>query len=86
MIETDSFLIYNLVAGDTGRNERLNPLVVDGKCILREEPNFKIKHVLREANRCADWMGNWVLEEPPDGVLPYLFHDSMGISIPRVML
>lgn len=88
-VEMDSLMIYNLVSG-VGNAPTNNPVVRECKRILQEEHDFKVHHVMREANKCADWMATWVLqgpigetilEEPPRGVIA--FH--LGTSTPRTV-
>lgn len=60
----------------------------------REESRFNIRHVLREGNKCADWLATWalggaigetILEEPPGALHPLLLHNKLGVSTPWVM-
>jgi hypothetical protein len=52
-----------------------------------------VRHIFREANRCADWLANYAyslplafyaLQHPPAGLSSIVLGDIIGISVPRL--
>ncbi|KAF7818597.1 Ribonuclease H [Senna tora] len=68
------------------------PLIADIRLMLAAHPNFKLSHVLREANQCADIMAkidshnetcHCIWEDPPREALLALLADSLAIAFVR---
>ena len=53
IIELDALSVVLLMENNTS-NLTLEPLLNDCRNLVREIPNMQIKHIFREANRCAD--------------------------------
>ena len=62
-------------------------IIADIRDWLKRDWNVKISHILREANACADFLANEgaigneklrVLQEPPQGLLPFMREDLRG--------
>lgn len=73
---------------------RYSPLVQECREIFAKEKRYQIQHMLREVNKCADWLANLALEsaigkanleEPPRELQLFLFHDRSGISVSHIV-
>ena len=58
----DALIVVNIINSQAFVNPLLNPLVFECRKILETIPNKLIKHVFREANRCANLLANMGLK------------------------
>ena len=91
VVEMDALTIVNFINFRAPVNPLFKPLVCECRKILEIIPNKVIKHVFREANRCADFLAKMGMQHqsslslfcsPPEGVVPLLYFDSsFAVSI-----
>ncbi|KAF7835723.1 Ribonuclease H [Senna tora] len=90
--ETDALEALHLIKHADITMHTFGPLIADIRLMLAAHPNFKLSHVLREANQCADIMAkigshnetrHCIWEDPPREALLALLADSLAIAFVR---
>ncbi|KAF7842172.1 putative non-LTR retroelement reverse transcriptase [Senna tora] len=92
VIETDSACAHQLVSGQHDRLHPHMPTVFMIHQLLARQWDVRVHHVLREANRVADFLASYAprdslkllrLSFPPHAILPLLNVDPSGIGVVR---
>ena len=93
IVELDARVVVNLTSSNVDSVKPYSPLLCDCRCLLRRFPQVQVKHVYREANRCADTLARWgylmddafVVFNPPSStdVLCLINSDLAGMYINR---
>ncbi|XP_031116723.1 uncharacterized protein LOC116020387 [Ipomoea triloba] len=93
MVETDSEAVVKVFSQDPANSLLMDTLIVDCNFLIRQLQDFKLQHVLREDNQCADFLANqgqsspWgttILETPPVDLANLLDHDAKDVSFRRI--
>jgi ribonuclease HI len=58
LIEIDAFIVVSFLSTNAPRHPCLSSLVDDCRYLLQRIPQNELKHVFREANKCADSLAN----------------------------
>lgn len=92
MVETDSKAVVKVFSYDSTTSQSADTLIADCKFLIRQFHNFKMMHVLREDNQCADFLANqgqsslWgttILDSLSKGLATLLDHNAMEVSYRR---
>ena len=92
LVQTDAYVVIELLVGRCRNNARLNPLVAECRNLLDKFPLSSVKHVYREANQCADILAKMGLQSqaslsilcsPPRDVYFAVTVDLAGACFPR---
>ncbi|KAL0007565.1 hypothetical protein SO802_009067 [Lithocarpus litseifolius] len=93
IIELDAKALVDALSNPRSSNSVISPLFDDCKLLISQIPHVRIKHVFREANKCADRLANsghaQVVEfiihsAPPMDLVPFVEDDSKGVSCSRL--
>ncbi|KAI8526338.1 hypothetical protein RHMOL_Rhmol13G0300200 [Rhododendron molle] len=94
-VETDSQIATQLLSAVNIDNHPLSNIIFDCRSLIRQFDNINIKHIFREANRCADALAAdkpisvgslYFYISVPICISNLLYADYLGISYPRHML
>jgi ribonuclease HI len=86
-IEIDALMVVSFLALNSIPHPSLRPLVADCRFLLQRIPHKELKHVFREANKCADRLTKLggsqeadfvVLDTPPACICDVLSFDNSG--------
>jgi ribonuclease HI len=86
-IEIDALMVVSFLALNSIPHPSLRPLVADCRFLLQRIPHKELKHVFREANKCADRLAKLggsqeadfvVLDTPPACICDVLSFDNSG--------
>ena len=58
IVEIDVKALVDAFNNPSYRNSVISPIFYDYKHLILQIPQFCIKHVYREANKCVDWLAN----------------------------
>lgn len=93
-IESDSLAAVQVILSTDSGGEGVCNIVQQIRSFLSGRWNVKLKHIYREANKCADWLANWSLQHDlgyiewthaPSGISSLLLYDAMGLSTSRLI-
>lgn len=93
LVELDSEAVVNIMKGGLEFNDNHSTLVNDCIQLAKRIRIDKFLHVLREGNKCADWlanigqMGSWGtthLDSSPEGLYSLLEADARGVRFQRI--
>ncbi|XVF04810.1 hypothetical protein REPUB_Repub05bG0117600 [Reevesia pubescens] len=91
--QSDAALVVNMLNTELTLNHPLGSLVNECKLLLENFQNLTLRHVFREANRCADKLANLaqlvaagvtLLESSPPELFSLLQADSLGLEFLRL--
>ena len=94
-IEIDANIVADWVVGSTSINTTHSVLISDCGYLMEQLPRVEIRHCLREANQCADFLAKQgaaqeqnfrIYDDPPVNVSILLCYDSIGMSFERLCL
>ncbi|XP_031108607.1 uncharacterized protein LOC116013088 [Ipomoea triloba] len=93
ILETDSEAAVNALGNDLNSTRVTNTLIADCRHLITQFQSFKLMHVFREGNQCADFLANlaqssvWgtlVLDSPPEGLTSLLDRDAIAVAFRRI--
>ncbi|XP_061350478.1 uncharacterized protein LOC133295652 [Gastrolobium bilobum] len=95
VIESDSSSVVTVLTR-SGATVRENQLISRIRTWLDRSWSVFVQHTLREANTCADWLANFIIDhgnqddrlvwgEPPPGLIPLLNANMASVGRPRVL-
>ena len=58
MVKLDAKALINALKNPSYANTIVSSLFDDRRWLVAQIPHLSIKHIYREANRCADWLAN----------------------------
>lgn len=91
IVECDSMAAVQIIKSNNNGGDGTTGMIGVIRNMLKEEWDVQIIHAYREANRCADWLGEWSLEhgfgykewcQTPSGIQNLLVSDAMGDTYP----
>ena len=94
-IEIDAKAVADWVVGSTSINTTHSVLISDCGYLMEQLPRVKIRHCLREANQCADFLAKKeaaqeqnfrIYDDPPVNMSILLYYDSIGMYFERLCL
>lgn len=93
-LQMDSSVVVNCLNGEKNGSFSGWSLVHQIKLLMQSDWRVRVKHVYREANRCADVLANLgcdqegqmhLYEHPPSKISQLLLADVVGVATPRVV-
>ena len=87
IVEMDAKALVDALNNPSYRNSVISPIFDDCKHLILQIPQVCIKHVYREANKCADWLANsghsqsldFIIHSvPPMSLIPSVEADCHG--------
>ncbi|KAF7831938.1 ribonuclease H [Senna tora] len=87
VLETDSLEAIRLIERNNISCHAYSAIIEDIQLMLRANPRWKITHIFREGNQCADFMAKLgsasdddyvIWDSPPDGIGHLLLADRMS--------
>ena len=71
VVELDAKALVDALSNPSYSNSVISPLFDDCKLLASQIPHLRLKHIYREANKCADRLANLGLSQQPDFVVHY---------------
>ena len=59
IVELDAKALVDAISNPRYSNTVISPIFYDCKCLLSQIPQVRIKHIFREANKCANRLANF---------------------------
>lgn len=88
IVELDAKVLVDAISNPRYSNTVISPIFYDCKCLLSQIPQVRIKHIFREANKCANRLANFAHSQdlefithsvPPVDLISFVEADCIGI-------